>query len=175
MDSTFGLAVDRWCKGAVVNVDTVGRKVALEVFTRVIKRTPVKTGRARGNWQCSIGSPALDAPSEGFANEMAQTFETDTSGNRAVAQSADEVKQWKPSDGSSIFLANNVPYIEVLEQGRHGNKGSWQAPNGMVAITIAEYGGIAENAAAQARAGTFGGSRSETSMGGAWDVGSAGE
>ena len=47
-----------------------------------------------------------------------------------------------------MFLTNNLPYIETLERGRIGNKGSEQAPNGMVGITVAEFGGIVDQEAA---------------------------
>ena len=36
----------------------VGRKVALELFKRVIYKTPVDKGRARANWQVTIGTTA---------------------------------------------------------------------------------------------------------------------
>ena len=54
---------------------------------------------------------------------------------------------YKPETEQSVFLANNLPYIETLERGRVGNRGSLQAPQGMVAITVAEFGGIAQSEA----------------------------
>lgn len=115
---------------AVKNADMATRKIALDVFRRVIIKTPVRTGRARGNWQAATGSSAvgvLDA--------------TDTSGSSAIAKAAAKCAAWEPKAGS-IFLTNNLPYIERLESGS-----STQAPSGMVAITIAEFGGIADDAA----------------------------
>lgn len=157
---SFALAVDAFAKKGMVNIDVVGRKIAFEVYRRVIFRTPVRTGAARGNWMCTVGSPALRT--EG----LAAVNDTDRSGRSTAATMGETVKDWKPSAQVPIFLANNLPYIESLE---HGS--SRQAPQGMVALTIAEFGGIAEDAAAHAQAGTFGGSRAEIDMGGAWDTG----
>jgi len=35
----------------------VPRKVALEILRRVVMRTPVLSGRARGSWQTTVGAP----------------------------------------------------------------------------------------------------------------------
>jgi hypothetical protein len=151
------------------NLDFVARKTVLTVYRRVTMRTPVDTGRARGGWMCTLGAPA--ALTEG----LAAVNDTDRSGRNAIAGIQETTGQWKPLSGDTCFLTNNVPYIGVLEHGRVGNRGSNQAPRGMVALTVAELGGIAEDAAAHAQAGTFGGSRAEVDVGGAWDVGGASE
>jgi hypothetical protein len=69
----------------------VGRKVALELFRRVIYKTPVDTGRARANWQVTIGSQATMS--------------------KATAASAGF------KAGDTIYLTNNLPYIRKLEEG----------------------------------------------------------
>ena len=90
---------------------------------------------------------------------------------------------WAESDGTNATLADDSkkswPRGTLFRIGEwygwpgQGHGSSTQAPNGMVAITVAELGGIAEDAAAEAQAGTFGGSRAESEIGGAWDVGEA--
>jgi hypothetical protein len=107
------------------------KKIAFESFRRIVMRTPVDTGRARSNWFVSVGNPS------------SQT--TDSATRAVVGELATGVNGWKPADGASIFFTNNLPYIEVLERGRVGNRGSMQAPNGMVAITMAEFGFIADS------------------------------
>lgn len=96
------------------------KKIALEVLRRVVLRTPVDTGRARGNWQTSIGMPA-----EG------EIGTTDPTGASALAQGQAVLAALPPF--SVVYINNGVPYIEALE-------GGWsrQAPAGMVAITLAE-------------------------------------
>ena len=103
------------------------RKVAMEVFHRVIIRTPVDTGRARANWQTSIGAPA-----EGEVDS--------TDRDRGLVEASREID--KHTGDESIFLANNLPYIEALENG----SSKTQAPAGMVKVTLSEYPGIVEDA-----------------------------
>lgn len=117
-------------------VDQFTRIIALEVFRRIILKTPVDTGRARGNWLCTIGVPA-EAMAKGedwFQGQTSNDF--DKSGRAAIEEASNQVLAWKPED-IAIFLTNNLPYIERLENGW-----SDQAPAGMVAITIAEFDGI---------------------------------
>lgn len=126
------------------------RKIALTALDRVVKRTPVDTGRARGNWQTSAGP----------TNET-EFVAKDPSGRGALAEGRATINAAPPF--ASITLFNNLPYIEYLENGgfvptdpgpskdpRKGRKGrvlvqggfSVQAPKGMVGVTIAELGQI---------------------------------
>jgi len=128
--STFTLDMDRFKVKTVEQMDLVARKLALEAYRRVILKTPVKTGRARGNWQCTISTPAA-----GTVDDV------DPSGAKAMSAIQARVAAWKAVSGVSIILINNLPYISRLE---HGS--STQAPNGMVGITVAELGGIVQEA-----------------------------
>lgn len=94
------------------------KKVALEALARVVKRTPVDTGRARGNWQLAIGRPG------------GQTFDV-TSESGAMARARSAIAELPPF--SVVYLSNHLPYIERLENGY-----SKQSPAGMVAVTVAE-------------------------------------
>jgi len=78
-------------------------------------KTPVDTGRARGNWQLTIDDPAvLEKYSDRPIEEGMATLKT-----LGIFQ--------------VVFITNNVPYIVYLEKGS-----SSQAPNGMVEITLQE-------------------------------------
>jgi len=109
-------------------IDTVIRKSTIELFGSVIKMTPVDTGRAKGNWQCSIGSPIT---SETDRLDSAKLDST----NGSVAY-ADVVKTVKGT-GNVVWLSNNVPYIQRLEYGS-----SKQAPSGMVRLSVQRFGSI---------------------------------
>ena len=124
---SFALDVSKWCGKSLDRIDIVSRKIALEMFRRVILRTPVDTGRARGNWQTTIGAPAIGTVDA-----------KDPSGRAAIAKATAVGLTWRARTGASILLTNNLPYIERLEHGY-----SKQAPSGMVAITVAEFGGVA--------------------------------
>lgn len=150
MASGWSLDLSKYAQDTIAKTVLVSRKIALEVFRRVIFRTPVGYppiwetpykpkgyvgGRARGNWFTTVGGPS-----------SAVTDNADATGSRATNEARAVTATWQPVQGS-IFLTNNLPYIGVLENGRIGNKGSKQAPNGMVSITLAEFGSITEQAA----------------------------
>ena len=124
-------------------VDDFTRLVALEVFRRIILKTPVDTGRARSNWLCTIAAPAeAMAQGEDWFQGMADAGGYDKSGRVAIEEAANQAMEWKPGE-VAIFLTNNLPYIQRLENGWSG-----QAPAGMVAVTIAEFDGIVARVAA---------------------------
>lgn len=126
------------------------RKTCMSIGRRIIMRTPVRRGMARGNWQATIGAPALGALDR-----------ADPGGARAGAELNSVVGKWEVVQGASFFFTNNLPYIGRLESGY-----SKQAPTGMVAVTMAEFGGIVDDASWGGAADTAGSS---------WDIGGAGE
>lgn len=95
--------------------DKVVRTATLELFSGIIKSTPVDTGRARGNWQTSVGQP------QGGTLERTGMEAALTEVQATVPEGA----------GQLVYLSNNLPYIERLENGW-----SQQAPIGMVRINV---------------------------------------
>ena len=106
------------------------QKVGMEALTRLVRKTPVDTGRARGNWQVSIGSPLVDYDDE-KKDPSGGEAET-TSGGMSVIMAGQGKMKDAPLD-SVIWITNNVPYIEILDSGR-----SNQAPTGMLDSTMIE-------------------------------------
>lgn len=106
-------------------LDLAVRKIALELFSRVILKTPVDTGRARANWQVSIGA---------LPNGTLQL--EDKTGQATI--SAATARTAGVEAGDVIYLSNNLPYAERLEDGY-----SLQAPAGMVALSVQEFQAIA--------------------------------
>ena len=105
-------------------MDIALRKISLEVFARVIMKSPVDIGRFRGNWQVAIGS----APNG--------TLEIDDKTGTATISKADAALIGANA-GDVIYLANNMPYATRLEEGY-----SQKAPQGMVALTVQEFSDI---------------------------------
>lgn len=102
------------------------RAVSLQVLTGVVLKTPVDTGRARANWTVTLGGTS-----------SATTEATDPSGGAAISAGSSEIAQVQTAPlGESVFIQNNLPYIERLEAGA-----SKQSPGGMVAVTVAEVAG----------------------------------
>jgi len=87
--------------------------------SRIIKESPVDTGRFRGNWQASIGSPVLST-----------TSRLDRTGAGSINDAAVTVQGLKL--GQTFYLTNNLPYARRLEYGSH----SKQAPNGFLRINL---------------------------------------
>lgn len=112
---SFGSELEAFVSGTEKKVERTVRAVKLELFRSVILDTPVDTGRARGNWQATLNSPAT----EEIENE-----------SMSVALAGVAANLGKVNDVS--FLANNLPYIEELEDGS-----SKQAPAGMVRRNMA--------------------------------------
>jgi hypothetical protein len=100
-------------------VAEVSRGLARDILEGVVFRTPVRSGRARANWQ--VG---LERPPEGTLDAA------DRDGQVTVARGAAVIARARPFE--RIRITNNLPYIGVLE---HGS--SKQAPRGIVAATLA--------------------------------------
>ena len=117
----FADQVRAWERKTARKMDLAVRKIALEMFRRIILKSPVLSGRFRGNWQLAIGSVP-----EG-------TLELDDkTGTATIAKGAATAMGFNA--GETIFFANNLPYARRLEEGY-----SQQAPNGMVALTVQEF------------------------------------
>ena len=102
---SFTLDLTKFATKANADIKLVIQKISMEAFKRIIYRTPVDTGRARANWGCTIGKPRTGM----------QVESTDKSGAATTAAMVATVQGIK-GDGS-VFLVNNVPYINELEKG----------------------------------------------------------
>lgn len=123
---SFASDVAKWTAKTEAKIETAIRKIAIDVFAEVIMRSPVDTGRFRGNWQVAIGS----APSG--------TLEIDDKAGTATL-SAVQAKAMGLRAGETIFLINNLPYARALEYGL-----SQQAPGGMIRLTVQRWKPIVE-------------------------------
>jgi hypothetical protein len=138
-------------------MNVVVRKVSLDLFKKVVLRTPVDTGPTRANWTVGINHIPIVSVL-GTANPIGRIV---TDILRAQA-------------GDNIALANSYPSVGTLEYGGFPNppkKGTWikgsgkkskktgkylkggqghyeiksvggyskQAPHGMVRVTVEEY------------------------------------
>lgn len=116
----FNRELDAFAKKVPEQATIIQKKVVLEALRRLVMRTPVDTGRARGNWQVTIAEPA-----EG------QLEVNDKEGDTTISKGLAALTGLP--DAQVIWISNNVDYIELLE---HGS--SKQAPEGMLAITVEE-------------------------------------
>lgn len=128
-NNLFTAQIGAFVEKAKGNMDIVLRKVALDMFSSVVIKTPVDEGRARGSWQCAIGS----IPS-GMVNHL------DKTGAETIARINAAVSPAKAGD--VIYLVANLSYINRLEYGW-----SSQAPDGMVRLSILQFNTFVNKAA----------------------------
>ena len=145
----WSIDFDTLAKKIGADVDAVVRTVTLEVFSRVIQRSPVDTGRFRANW----------FPSYNTIN-VRTTESTDESGSATEQRSKAAVLSFPV--GGIVYLTNSLPYAMVIEYGgypnppkmgskKRGEDGiavhvvngfSMQAPQGVVRVSAAEVNSI---------------------------------
>ena len=123
----------QWARETADKLEVAVQRISLEVFQRVILRSPVDTGRFRGNWQVGIGRIPT-----GTLDLNDKTGQATISKAQAAALSLEA--------GQSITLVNNLPYAQRLEDGW-----SAQAPAGMVALTVQDFQEIARQVGVELR------------------------
>jgi len=121
---SFTLDLTRFAERTKLSLTLIARKITLEVFVKVVLRTPVDTGRARGNWLPSFG-----AGRDGFDWEKKSP-----DGQETIAAITALVSKMKA--GHVAYLCNSLPYIEALEFGH-----SQQALHGMARLSVREVAG----------------------------------
>lgn len=120
---SFKLSLDAFGKQIPKIAKQAQDALVVKALVGVVRKSPVDTGRFRGNWQISTsgdvapidrldGSPRGADPST-LSDELAKV--------PAI-----------PAFGI-VYVANGLPYAQRLEDGH-----SKQAPLGMVALTLAE-------------------------------------
>jgi hypothetical protein len=95
------------------------RATLFNLSYRIIKESPVDTGRFRGNWQASVNTP-----------KVTQLKRKDRTGTSTITAVNNVLEKF--SMGQTFYLTNNLPYARRLEYGSH----SKQAPNGFLRINV---------------------------------------
>lgn len=117
----FALQLDRaFAEKVEGHVVAITQKLSMEALSRVVLKSPVDTGRFRGNWTVGIGT----RPS-GSSETM------DAGGHSTIGAGSSVITGM--TEPEIVYIANNLPYAERLENGW-----SNQAPGGIVAVTVAE-------------------------------------
>jgi hypothetical protein len=129
---SFADEVARFAKLTNSSLDETGRAIALDLFGSIQEDTPADTGRARGSWQTTIGSPANGDPKREFS--------------QAQSELKQRVAQFKM--GSVIYLTSNLVYIGKLEFGTYGTGPGATSKTTRDGFSIqAPYGMVRKNAA----------------------------
>lgn len=94
------------------------RVIALAMLNEIVLRSPVDTGRFRGNNIVSVGAPV-------YTNSA----NVDPSGSETIQQGVRATTGLEPF--TQVFIQNNLPYATALEDGH-----SQQAPGGIFAVSF---------------------------------------
>lgn len=146
---SWSLDLNKYADKCKKNLNDVKKEVAFSLYSSIVKKTPVDTGRARGNWHISVGQESFET----FGTETKVSDKQKVKGKKGNSEGAKVVstsalivggkEQIENSGDKPIFIQNNLPYIVALEYGH-----SKQAPNGMVGVTVANMKKYVDNAIA---------------------------
>lgn len=105
------------------DVAAVIRKACLDLYRRIVERTPVDTGRAKASWGISTtGNNDVKEYSGWSNNEIIRII------NKNISDFDFSIED------ETVYIVNNTEYISHLESGS-----SQHAPSGMVAISLTEF------------------------------------
>jgi len=124
----FELDIAKFVAAAKGDLNFVVRRVSLDMFKRVVNKSPVDTGRFKSSFVVGINSIPTEDPG---------TLDKEAAIRRINAT----VPQMKVGD--QITLMSNLAYANRLEFGH-----SQQAPGGMVRLTAIEFGAVTKAAEA---------------------------
>jgi hypothetical protein len=122
MQGSFALDVRRFAERAKENADAVVKKTVFDLFSEIVMRTPVDTGRLRANWLIGIN----DAPGTTY-----NWVDPDGTATLQMGLSMIDASQGM---GDTYYVVNNLVYAIPIEYGH-----SKQAPAGMVRASIASF------------------------------------
>ncbi len=120
---SFSAQISQYSKGTRDKIDRIRRGVTLKLLGAVVMDTPVLSGRLRGNWRPSEGTPVLDAIDR-----------VDPSG--AIVMSEITAAVQASTGDAAVYLTNNLPYAKRIE---YDGWSHIKAPEGMVRRNVARF------------------------------------
>ena len=117
----FSMDVSRFISKTKLKAEDVVRGKLYGIAGNVVKNTPVKTGKARGNWIMTMDQGPVKK----------QTAVLDKSGEQSLDRIAAALEKFQIGKTKTIWLTNCLPYIIMLEYGW-----SKQSPAGIVRLAL---------------------------------------
>lgn len=115
----FALQIDQAWAAKDQDIDDLVHEISQQALRAIVQVSPVDTGRFRGNWITSVDTPDVSV----FA-EVRSPSQVIAAGEAAI------MAKEKPN---VIYIQNNLPYANRIENGWSREK----APQGVVGITVA--------------------------------------
>ena len=97
---SFSDDMKKICKKTGDDAGKVGRNIKIKLFSEVSNNTTVKTGRLRGNWQTSTGTP-----------KYGEIDRIDKTGDKVLQEINSNVTAFGVD-----YFTNNLPYATVEEE-----------------------------------------------------------
>jgi len=119
----FEDVINRWVEEVEDDVKSILQTIVFRIGREVVTLSPVDTGRFKGNWQLTIGSPATSS-----------LLRYDESGGIVLGDMQRVVRTLSP--GQVAYIQNTVEYGYDLE---YGSSPQARDPDGMVRVTAAKF------------------------------------
>lgn len=144
---SFSADVSRWINKTQLSSDVVFRKLGVDGFGGVLKRSPVDTGRFRASNRISVNKidTSVEPPRENRSSKAGGTRAA-TATDLATASS----KVSRAKFGDTIHITNSLPYAKPLENGSSAQTNN--QPDGIYGATHAELVATLNRAIREARA-----------------------
>lgn len=136
--NTFTTSIDKWIDSAGSGITDCIEIMAGKVQEDLVNRSPVDTGRYRGNWQVTANSPPMHALNN-YDRDGADTIAEGKRAVYAMLRGGGAVKK--------IWFSNMLIYANALEYGH-----SKQAPAGVVGLVSVRLRSYLADAIKEARA-----------------------
>lgn len=140
MSTAFSRNITEFVARTKVSADLVLRKLALDCLRGVILKSPVDTGRFRASWRVGVNVIDSSVAAKGTVASGALETKGQIGGAKKALKDARAAQLVEANAliegaqfGDAIFVTNNLPYAQRLEDGW-----SMQAPTGMVKNTVEE-------------------------------------
>jgi hypothetical protein len=141
----FSLALREFAQKAGDRANQACKEVVLEFGSRLIVRSPVDTGRFRGNWFYSFGAVTHQVNNNDLA-VAAHIFQAGGVGRPSWTTAVNGLETLPARVVGGIhYLQNNLPYALVLERGD-----AKRTAHAMVGLTVQDFQGIVDQAAQNA-------------------------
>jgi hypothetical protein len=129
---TFQFELNKFTKSIEQNVIDTQKAAIREIALRVVRRTPIKTGRAKSSWYPGINSPDR--------TEQPAVTGTPLNASFAEAQSLDRLSMFDRAKlGDTLYLSSNIPYILRIESDGWPGRGPYM-PVKLTLLELEELG-----------------------------------
>ena len=120
---TFEQDITAWKKKTKLSGRRIMQKIGLDLYSGILKRAPVKTGRFRASNRVTINSKDLSVepfrPRRISSAGGIRAFSSPTGAELVYATNTLTKIQWQ----DTIYLTNNLHYARFLENGGSGQNG----------------------------------------------------